>query len=232
MSSNKKLSALPAQALQSATEFYVQRNNTSGKTTLADIAASVAGEGLDLDDISDSATRLAMTSAERSKLIGIETGANNFTFEMPTGMIFPFGSDSAPVGYITCDGAEYSKVAYAALFAVVGTTWNTGGETTGFFRVPDLRGRTIVGVGSGGIGLTPRAIGDMGGEEDHLLTWNEMPVHGHGVVMGLEGGPSGSGSYDGNSHQSSITIATETAGGSVAHNTMQPFLAVHYIIKS
>jgi hypothetical protein len=39
--------------------------------------------------------------------------------------------------YFLCDGSEYSETTYDQLFAACGTQYNTGGETAGFFRVPN-----------------------------------------------------------------------------------------------
>lgn len=41
-------------------------------------------------------------------------------------------SDSAPPGYLICDGAEISREVYKELFDVIGTTWGSGDGTTTF----------------------------------------------------------------------------------------------------
>ncbi len=65
---------------------------------------------------------------------------------------------SAPRGWLTCDGAAVSRTTYAALFALIGTTYGAGNGTT-TFNLPDLRDRTAVGV-SGSI-----ARGSTGGSK-------------------------------------------------------------------
>jgi hypothetical protein len=45
--------------------------------------------------------------------------------------------------YFLCDGSEYSETTYDQLFAACGTQYNTGGETAGFFRVPNGPRRTV-----------------------------------------------------------------------------------------
>lgn len=53
-------------------------------------------------------------------------------------------TNTAPTGYLECDGAAVSRTTYAALFAVIGTVWGVGdGSTT--FNVPDLRGEFVRG---------------------------------------------------------------------------------------
>lgn len=53
-------------------------------------------------------------------------------------------SDSAPPGYLICDGAEISREVYKELFDIIGTTWGSGDGTT-TFNLPNLIGKTIWG---------------------------------------------------------------------------------------
>lgn len=67
---------------------------------------------------------------------------------VPTGSILPYGGSSAPTNFLLCDGSTVSRSTYATLFGVIGTTFGAGnGSTT--FGLPDMRGRTVVGVGTG-----------------------------------------------------------------------------------
>lgn len=52
---------------------------------------------------------------------------------------------SAPAGWLKANGAVISQTTYASLYAVIGTTFNTGGEGAGNFRLPDCRGEFIRG---------------------------------------------------------------------------------------
>lgn len=49
-----------------------------------------------------------------------------------------------PDGWFLCDGTEYDSALYPELFAAIGTAYNTGGETLGFFRVPNGPSRTQI----------------------------------------------------------------------------------------
>ncbi|MGE5476166.1 MAG: phage tail protein [Bacteroidales bacterium] len=50
-----------------------------------------------------------------------------------------FAMATPPVGWLKCNGAAVSRVAYAALFTAIGTTYGAGdGSTT--FNLPDDRG--------------------------------------------------------------------------------------------
>lgn len=67
----------------------------------------------------------------------------------PPGSIFWYAAETAPDGYLICDGAEISRTDYARLFSAIGTAFGEGdGETT--FSLPDLRAKFIRGAGSSG----------------------------------------------------------------------------------
>jgi microcystin-dependent protein len=64
------------------------------------------------------------------------------------GMVFDFAGTSVPTGFLACDGSAVSRTTYATLFTAIGTAWGSGdGSST--FNVPDLRGRTTIGSGTG-----------------------------------------------------------------------------------
>lgn len=66
---------------------------------------------------------------------------------MPTGSIMAFAGprDKIPSGWLLCDGRQLSRTEYAALYAVIGTSWGHGNGTTSF-TLPDLRGVFLRGV--------------------------------------------------------------------------------------
>lgn len=66
----------------------------------------------------------------------------------PSGSVSAFAGQSAPSGYLLCNGQAVSRTAYAALFAAIGTTYGAGDGTT-TFNVPDLRGEFVRGLDAG-----------------------------------------------------------------------------------
>ena len=68
---------------------------------------------------------------------------------VPTGCVFARAAASVPAGYLECNGAIVSRSTYQALFNVIGTQYNTGGESGSQFRLPDLRGEFIRGFDHG-----------------------------------------------------------------------------------
>jgi microcystin-dependent protein len=155
---------------------------------------------------------------------------------VPTGTVSAFAGSAAPTGYVLCDGSEYNKVGtYAALFAVLGSTYNTGGETANHFRVPDLRGRVVAGLDSANNVLNETnsidgtALGEVGGDDVHQLVVSEMPSHDHGgtdsqvKVAGSTLSIAASGTFN--------YGALPSEGGDGAHNNVQPTIILNYIIK-
>ena len=54
------------------------------------------------------------------------------------GTIVTYSMDAIPSGWLECDGTTRIRTSFAALFAVIGTTYNTGGEDVADFRIPLL----------------------------------------------------------------------------------------------
>ena len=64
----------------------------------------------------------------------------------PTGVIWEYGGTSAPTGWLLMN-ADYDRTTYAALYAIVGTTYGPGNGTTTFGLHKE--GRVSIGAGTG-----------------------------------------------------------------------------------
>lgn len=125
---------------------------------------------------------------------------------MPTGALTMYGGASAPTGFLLCDGSAVSRVTYAALFAVVSTTYGAGdGSTT--FNVPDLRQRFPLGKAASGTGAT---LGGTGGAIDHT---HSVPAHYHS--MSGAGTTLATGTESAN-HTHALGYGTNLAAGAIA----------------
>lgn len=105
----------------------------------------------------------------------------------PVGTVISFGGDSAPSGWLPCDGSEVARSAYAALDAVIGTAFGpytngSGGAGSTHLRLPDMRGRVAIGLGTGA-GLTTRALGATGGAQTVTLSAAESGEMAHSHVV-------------------------------------------------
>jgi microcystin-dependent protein len=156
---------------------------------------------------------------------------------IPVGGIIMWSGATPPVGWALCDG-----------------------NTSNGVKTPDLRGRFVLGMGAGS-GLTARTLAQASGEETHLLTAQEMPVHSHGAsgsstsagdhthtyVSGW-GSRSGIGAgtfHDGEigygavvntsstagGHTHPISVTVANTGGGAAHNIMPPYFVLAYIMR-
>jgi microcystin-dependent protein len=97
------------------------------------------------------------------------------------------------VGCLLCDGSAYLRSLYPNLFYAIGTTYGVGnGVTT--FNVPDLRGRTPMGAGTGSAvrattwSLGQQPVSGAGGEQSHVQQASEMAYHGHDIQIDSSGG--------------------------------------------
>jgi microcystin-dependent protein len=110
---------------------------------------------------------------------------------MPIGGIIPFGGTTAPSGWLLCNGAEYPTATYPDLDSVLGGAFDGAMATTpGFFRVPNLKGRTIVGMGQQDFNINVRQtstptynIGDNGGINIYAQIEAEIAQHDHFINL-------------------------------------------------
>lgn len=91
-----------------------------------------------------------------------------------------FAGNFAPKNWAFCQGQIITIASNTALFSILGTVYGGNGTTT--FGLPDLRGRTIVGVGTGP-GLSTYSLGQMGGTETDTISVLQMPAHVHPVAI-------------------------------------------------
>jgi microcystin-dependent protein len=139
----------------------------------------------------------------------------------PVGSIKEYAGSTVPVGYLNCDGSAISRTEYAALFAVIGTTFGVGdGSTT--FNLPDKRGRTGIGAGTGA-GLTARTLGQSPGHE-------QLQSHSHTINTDNSDLGSDVTVRRNTSNAAVSTVTTNTTGAGNAGN-MQPSLVLNYQIK-
>lgn len=154
-----------------------------------------------------------------------------------------------PKGWTFCNGQTLPINQNQALFSLLGTVYGGDGVTT--FKLPDLRGRVPLHVGSG------IPLGGVGGEELHALTVAEMPQHLHvlrannttaatantntpvaGNALGQSLGVlSTGGTFAVNIYNSTLTnnaVAAPqmvgNAGGGQSHENRQPYLVLSAMI--
>lgn len=163
-----------------------------------------------------------------------------------------FAGTFAPLSWAFCQGQLLSIAQYTPLFALVGTTYGGDGQTT--FGLPDMRGRIPIHNGQGP-GLSQYVLGQKGGVENITLTALNVGGHSHtvsgnaGVAVATGDGqtplavnnyPAGNGDaiYSTTTDNSSmapaslsgITVAVQTPNGATPISTVQPYIAMNFII--
>lgn len=120
---------------------------------------------------------------------------------VPIGTIVPWAGDWAntatrPSGWLLCDGSEVSQTAYSELYVILGGSNSNYQQatqpTSGYFYLPDLRGRMVLGVdsmnnvvgnGGGAAGRVANnaasSVGAFGGSENKTIDVTNLPEHTH-----------------------------------------------------
>lgn len=80
-------------------------------------------------------------------------------------------------GWFLLNGSVISQTTYPLLFARFGSTFNTGGEGTGNFRLPNYtEGKVPISMGLSNF----TSYASSGGEINNTLSSTQVPVHLHG----------------------------------------------------
>ena len=152
-----------------------------------------------------------------------------------------FAGNFAPRSWAFCNGQLLPIAQNTALFSIIGTTYGGDGRTT--TALPDLQGRSPMHAGRGP-GLTDRRLGQKTGVETVTLNDTQIPTHTH-TARGSEntaaasapgnnyvarGGGRGVSSYLDSDTSVGVSKQLLQTGGGQAHNNMQPFLAIYFII--
>lgn len=103
------------------------------------------------------------------------------------GEIMMVGSGYCPASSAEMAGAILQVQAYGQLFTLIGATYGGDGNTT--FALPDLRGRSPIGVGQS-TGTSNYALGQAGGTETTSMNAGNLPAHIHtGNAVASSAGP-------------------------------------------
>jgi len=197
-------------------KFYAVRNATTGSQSI--VVKTAAGTGVTL---ANGFTQLMYCDGTNVVLASIPVNATNGNVAIagnatvggnlsvtgtitaggesivPPGVILEYGGAAAPTGWLLCNGAAVSRTTYAALFAIIGTTYGVGDNIT-TFNVPDRRDRVGVGSGltytRGQTGGVVTATTSTDGAHNHTgntgattLTTAQIPSHTHSGTTSTAG---------------------------------------------
>ena len=184
---------------------------------------------------------------------------------IPAGVIWSYGGsfdpikNSVPKGWLLCDGTAVQIKSYRKLYEAIGDSYGMSALPSILFKLPNLKGRFIIGYNSleptqtpafGQFQGDPFSFGQYGGEFNHTLSESEIPSHTHEVEV-IPGEKhflaypfQGSDGWDVEQDQAippngpgSTLVQVNynptmlNYGGSRPHNTTPPYMALNYIIK-
>lgn len=139
------------------------------------------------------------------------------------GQIQAFGFSYAPQDWNLCLGQLLQVSQNAALFSLLANRYGGDGQST--FALPDLRGRTAIGMGQGP-GLSNHLLAAKGGAETATLTQANLATHTHiatvasGTKIGITGTLSASDSTSVNYSQAPTPNAVLGAGTTSGGDTV------------
>ena len=154
----------------------------------------------------------------------------NGGFLVPIGVVQAFAGKTIPSGWLLCDGSAVSRTTYAALFAVIGTTYGAGnGSTT--FNLPNLIDKFVEGSATAGTvksaglpNITGKyhdpCVGQLGTQTNGVFKWNANP-RDRNVPGGTD---AGFGTLDFDASRSNSIYGKSTT-------VQPPALTMRYIIK-
>ncbi|MGR4038274.1 phage tail protein [Pseudomonas sp. 910_21] len=159
---------------------------------------------------------------------------------LPVGAMVPFPKGTVPAGFLEVDGSVQSAATYPDLAAYLGTTFNTGGEGAGNFRLPESRGEFLRGWDHGRGVDAGRALGseqqdalqNITGESSTFPTGNTAPLNSSGVFKtnarsGVPTGIAGGGAWSSASLDFDASRVARTAAETRPRN-----LAVMWCLKA
>lgn len=189
------------------------------------------------------------------------TVANALAALVPAGTISQTARATAPSGYLLCDGSAVSRTTYSALFNAIGTAYGAGDGSTTFNipnlrgKVPvgydpsqiefDALGET------GGAKTHTLSSNEMpnhthsfsgttstNGNHNHINGWASITGYNYVGSGGNSNWPFGGGSnaaqrdlQAAGDHNHTFSGTTGAAGSGAAHNNLQPYVVLNYMIK-
>lgn len=232
-------------------DISVTANNRSYPKayTRRSLAPGYGDENYNWEDFTELRTLkdiLKENSELRSEIAGLQPA--------PLGVIQMWAGSNVPEGYVLCDGQQLRQGDYAELYEALGTTFNNAVSASGqryitdagFFRVPDLRGRFVVGLHDSDNEYTAKGSG--GGTKSVALAADELPSHNHAFkdyyfaesasVLGSVGYDRVPEKLNGSARSDMDNDAliyynhsTESTGAGMAHENRPPYYVLAYIIR-
>lgn len=128
---------------------------------------------------------------------------------IPVGTIWEYAGQTAPAGWLICDGTSVSNTTYPALWQTIGTTYGGAGSS---FNLPNLDGRSTIG------GAAPGATGGSANStvvaHSHNMSSHTHNIPNHAHTM-AHNHPAGTTSNDTHGHSYSPAVVAAFGTGSL-----------------
>jgi len=139
---------------------------------------------------------------------------------LPPGVIFPYGGETAPSGFLLCNGTSHLVADYPDLFAVLEYQYGGSGAN---FNLPNLEAKFPKCISFG----DPGGRGIIGGSEFH--------AHGIGSTAEFKTSPADIGTQASGGSINTLTRKEHTHsifGDTDPADTNPPYILLNYIIKT
>lgn len=172
---------------------------------------------------------------------GLSTGDSVY---LTTTGALPTGLTANTRYWVTKIDANTFKLATSLANALVSTNITTSGSQSGThtsvltpyglgdgsttFNLPNLKGSVPVGLDTTASEFA--GLGQTGGAKTHTLVTGEMPAHTHTGTFGDFTGSAGL-AVSSAANRTAASIATDSTGGGGAHNNLQPYVSMNFIVK-
>ena len=204
LSGNATGKSASADKLTSSTTFRLQGDvetvenvfdgQTGGGTKIFDVALKntiISNKPPETNSLSSDEFLIYRNSDQSLKKMTRATIFAGITGLTPIGSIMPYAGLTEPAGWKFCNGQELSQGIYATLFQLISLNYGPT-PTTGFFALPDLRGRFPLGnlVMGGTVppvedpesrnrGANASIVGAVDGTDTTIIGVDNLPEHQH-----------------------------------------------------
>jgi microcystin-dependent protein len=138
---------------------------------------------------------------------------------LPAGSIIMWGGSSAPSGWLLCNGLAVNRTTYAALFAILGTTYGNGdGSST--FNLPNTKDVVVLGSGDNN-GRGTGSGTQFGASQTATTASGSASLATSSTTVAASAKDS-----------SQTSVLTNVTAGGHTHNYRIPSVVITYIIKT
>ena len=190
-------------------------NTTSNVSIVKLHGGLVEDAGISIFDQNNKYAPVSANILSQSTIQGTDTDVAPL---MPAGSVMLWPHGTAPTGWLLCNGAEVSRTTYAALFALIGTTYGTPSGSS-VFKLPDAQDRVVSGQGAN------NAVASSSGRlrvNHQVISDSTAAAVTAGTIEVSVGAKDAGG----------VSVVNSISAGGHTHTTTLPVLTMQYIIKT